>query len=172
MPRAAQTDKQVHPSREQEQRAAQEVHEEEETPWVQDLSLTAPPPLKGFRQRWIRFYVGGREDHTNIARKLRDGWKPRPLDTVPQGFDVPTIETGRFAGFVGVQGAVLCQMPEKRAQAREKYYRRITQARTAALDSQLQRVGEIAGGRGFGPIVAEKRSVPVREQPRVAQDDE
>ena len=161
----------VHESREQDLRDSEDTHDDEDEVWTQSLSLDAPPARKGMRQRWVRFYVGGREDHNNISRKFKDGWKPREAATVPKNFSAPIIEAGRFAGFIGVHGAVLCEIPEKRAQAREKYYSNLTRARTEALESQLQRVGQVAGGKGFGPIVSEKKSTLVREV-KVAQDKE
>ena len=170
MGKTTSAERSVHGSRGAEMRD-DTVHEEEEIVWEQSLALQAPPPRKGFRQRFVRVMLQGKDDHTNISKKLRDGWKPREVATLPKNYDVPIIESGRFAGFIGIQGGVLMEMPEKRAQAREKFYNRLTRGRTQALDSQLQQVGQVAGGRGFGPIESDKKSVPVREV-RVQPDEE
>ena len=164
------TEHSVHESREEEL-SGETVHDDEEETWEQHLALQAPPARKGFRQRFIRVMLQGKDDHANIAKKLRDGWKPREVASLPKGFDVPTIESGRFTGFIGIQGGVLMEMPEKRAKAREKFYQSLTRGRTQALDSQLQQVGRVAGGRGFGPIESDKKSVAVREV-RVAPDED
>jgi hypothetical protein len=170
MGKTTSAERSVHESREAELRE-DAVHDEEDEVWEQNLALKAPLPRKGFRQRFIRVMLGGKDDHSNISKKLRDGWKPREVATLPKNYYAPIIESGRFSGFIGIQGGVLMEMTEKRAQAREKFYAKLTRGRTAALDSQLQQVGRVAGGRGFGPIESDKKSVAVREV-MVAPDEE
>ncbi len=162
----AKNEKQAHESREQESRTANPVHDVDEEPWVRPTALNAPTARKGYRQRWIRCGAFGKDDSTNIARKFREGWKPRPMETVPDADNFQQIGSGRFVGFIGIEGMVLCEMPEKRARQRDAYYKGLTQARTQAIDQQLERAGQILKGRGFGPIqTVEKTSVPVREVP-------
>lgn len=163
---------QAHESREQGSRDANAVHEESDSiRYAPPTSLEAPAPRKGFRQRWIRCGIMGKDDTTNVARKFRDGWKPRPIDTVPNADEFQQIGSGRFSGFIGIEGMVLCEMPIKRARQRDAYYSNLTKLRTEAIDRQLENAGQILKGRGFGPIQSEKTSKPVREVP-LAQDME
>src|SRR3990172_5639555 len=84
-------------TRETESRLAEPVHEEEDEPWQRGASLSMPPAQAGMDQRWIRSAMMGQADNTNWARKIREGWKPRPAETVSDDFPVPRIDDGRFA---------------------------------------------------------------------------
>lgn len=92
----------VHPTRTMETWDDVDIHAESEKPWVRPSSLAAPPARPGFVQRWIRVGVKGEDDPTNVAHKMREGWKPRPAESVPASFTVPTIQQGRWAGCIGV----------------------------------------------------------------------
>lgn len=90
---------------------ATNIHEAKDRPWVQSRALPQIPPRKGMAQRWIRVAMYGTEDPNNVSRKLRNGWKPRDPATVPKGVDVPSISHGEWAGCIGIEGSVLCEMP-------------------------------------------------------------
>jgi hypothetical protein len=57
----------------------------------------------------------GIDDPNNVARKTTSGWKPRDPSTIPPNLEYPTIAQGEWAGCVGVQGSILCEMPESLA---------------------------------------------------------
>lgn len=159
-------------TRVQEGRAELFERADENQPYVRPTSLEAPPPLPGMRQRWIRVRSGNTDDEKNLNRKLREGWRARPANTVPKNFQVPTMKHGPFAGTVMVEGMLLCQIPVELAKKREKYFRDLTGARTRAVNESLMRVNEGAGG-GFGPIKKGERSQVVREvrKPKDGEDE-
>lgn len=128
----------VHPTHNQETWDANAIHEVEDTPWIRGGSLVMPPPRPGFDQRWVRVAVRGELDTTNTARKLREGWKPRPADSIPVGFSMPTISHGQFAGFLGVEGSVLCERPVAISKKRDAAMVAKNQKITASIESELQ----------------------------------
>lgn len=159
----------VHPTRETEIRSNTTVHEPSDQPWVRPASLEAPPPRKGMVQRWIRVGVRGKDDATNASRKFREGWQPRKADTVPTDFPLPRIESGRFAGCIGVEGSILCEMPVERNEQRNKYYADIRDRATQAINDQLENASAQAG-HGFGRISKVEKTTPAREV-AVADDE-
>lgn len=130
----------------------------EDRPWVRPTSLEAPPARPGFAQRWIRVAIRNEEDPTNTARKFREGWKPRPADTVPASHQAPTISHGKWAGTIGVEGMVLCEMPKTMVEKRRKFYSNETQRVTDAIESELQ-----AQSHPNMQITQERSSKAVRE---------
>jgi hypothetical protein len=130
----------------------------DEKPWVRPTSLEAPAPRPGFVQRWIRVSSRGADDTTNASRKFRSGWKPRPAETVPPNHIVPTISHGKWAGAIGVEGMVLCEMPRKMYQKQRDAIAKKTKDVTDAIEAELQ-----AHSRPGMPIYQDRRSVKVRE---------
>ena len=140
-----------------------EVHPEEDKPWVRGASLDMPPARSGMDQRWIRVSIGGRDDATNWARKQREGWRPRAASSVPEDFPVPKIDQGKFAGFIGIEGNVLCERPMAISKRRDAHFRAETDRRTAAINHDLERVNKENQNPAFGPIRMGIESKKVRE---------
>lgn len=148
-----------HPSREEETRA--EV-------WIPATALEAPTARSGYRQRWIATQILGQDTPHHVMRRFREGWTPRPSDTVPADFPVPTIAQGKFAGFIGVEGMILCELPEERAQARAKYFAQKTGDLNRFVDQSLAKVERDGGEpieREFNSTVTHGRSA------RIADDE-
>ena len=135
---------------------------DEDQPYIRPTSLDAPKARPGYKQRWVRVTFQGQVDEKNLARKLREGWRARPADSVPKSFHVPRMRTGRFAGTVMVEGMLLCEIPLAMARRRDEAIRAETLNKTKAVNESLMRVNEGARG-GFGPIRKGERSQLVRE---------
>tara|TARA_R110000803_G_scaffold91406_4_gene158788 strand:+ start:214 stop:693 length:480 start_codon:yes stop_codon:yes gene_type:complete len=148
----------IHPSRDEEDRA--------EAAWIPPAVLDAPPVREGFRQRWVATSILGEPVPHHTVRRLREGWTPRPKDTVPDSFPVPTIAHGEYEGFIGVEGMLLCELPEARARARERYFKGKTNDLSKSIDTGLNRA-EQAGGIA---IAREGESSHSRGPSRVASD--
>ena len=103
-------DDSVHAGHVDDERAAVDVHDMEDEPWVNPVSLPYLKPRAGMVQRWIRVAVRGEADPVNTARKFREGWQPRAVSTVPKNIPVPRVDSGKYAGCVGVEGMILCEM--------------------------------------------------------------
>lgn len=157
-------------TRAQGMREAEAVHEVSDTPWVQGGSLVAPKPRPGYVQRWIRVATKNKDDAINVSKKWREGWKPRPADTVPASYQTAKLEHGKFAGFIGVEGMILCELPVTQNNKRKAYIRDLTDKKTKAIDAELKRANEANRGPGFGEIQKSSRTIPVREV-RVQQEE-
>jgi hypothetical protein len=155
----------THPTRSQQTWDDVDVHEESDRPWVRPTSLAAPDPRPGFKQRWIRVAMYGQEDATNASRRLREGWKPRPAETLPSNFPLPTISHGQWAGCIGIEGMILCEMPETLVDRRNSYYEDKTARITNSIEHDLQQQSTAAM-----PIEQERSSKVVREV-KVAPDE-
>ena len=104
--------------------------------WTPPSALDAPPAPDGYRHRWIRTESMGADDSKNISGKTRSGWEFVRADEYPNE-DYPSVETGKYAGVIGVGGLVLARIPEELAQQREAYYQQMTADRTEALDNDV-----------------------------------
>ena len=150
-------------SRETELREAEVVHETEIDDWKRGSSLEMPPARPGMDQRWIRVAMNGRDDATNWARKQREGWKAREAATVAKSFPVPRIDQGKFSGFIGIEGMILCERPLRISEQRNKHFRNQTERKTAAINADLERVNQANANPAFGPIRMATRTTPARE---------
>ena len=129
---------QVHEARAFETYDAADVHETADTPWTHAASLEAPPPRPGFSQRWVRVSLKGDDDPTNMARKFREGWRPRLASTVPPKYNPPKVTAGRFQGCIGVEGMLLCERPEKMSEKQRAAIRDKTDRVTQGIEAELQ----------------------------------
>lgn len=129
----------VHETRQYETWDDVDVHAAEDKPWVRPSSLEAPPARPGFVQRWIRIGSMGQDDPTNTARKFREGWKPRPASSIPANWHSPTVMHGKWAGCIGVEGMLLCEMPQKMVDKRNAHYKAKTDLTTESIESELQK---------------------------------
>lgn len=155
-------DDSVHASRVEDERAAADVHDMQDEPWVNPVSLPYIKPLKGMVQRYIRVAVRGEADSVNTARKFREGWVPRPVSTVPKNIPVPHVDGGKYAGCIGVEGMILCHMPAERNAARNKYFADRNKSQTEAIDARLTEETRNPGS-GFGKAEVERSTKVVRE---------
>lgn len=150
----------VHGSREQEMHSTEGVHEMYGGEWKPPSNLEAPPARPGYAQKWVRVGSMGKDDATNVARKFREGWKPRTADSVPKSFPVPRITQGTWAGCIMVEGMLLCELPKELRDKRAAYFKRQTDRMTEAIDQELAQAGTAKT-----PIQKAERSTLVREVP-------
>lgn len=141
------------------------VDRDEDAPWARPAELDAPPPRPGYTQRWIRIRLGNQEDSRNSMRKFREGWLPRKLETVPEGFLPPTFLHSRLGDVIGVDDLILCEMPIKKARQRNAYYKRKVANMVEAIESDLRRVD--SGGPRIG---VESRTVVTKRRNRAVMD--
>ena len=104
--------------------------------WTPPSSLDAPPAPDGYRHRWIRAESMGQDDSKNITGKLRSGWEFVRADEYPNE-DYPSIDSGKYAGVIGVGGLVLARITEELAQSREEYFRKQVASREEALENDV-----------------------------------
>lgn len=130
-------------SRSAEQEIAQSMGFEvpsAESEWSRPSELEAPEPRPGMTQRWIRVRLGNEEDARNSMRKFREGWMPRQLDTVPEGYAPPTFSHSRLGNVIGVEDLILCEMPIKKAEQRNAHYRAKRDRMIEGIENDLRNV--------------------------------
>ena len=108
--------------------------------WRPSNLLEAPEARPGFSQRWIATMVLGQETPTNVAKRLREGWVPRDPKTVKELNTFPTIEHGKFAGHIGIEGMVLCEMPQEMLNQRNDYYAQMTENLMRSVENDMNKV--------------------------------
>ena len=113
-----------------------ELKQLKKTTWTPPNSLDAPDAPHGFRHRWIRTEVLGFDDTKNVAGKLREGWELVRADEYPD-MDYPVMDTGKYAGVIGVGGLVLARIAEEIAQSREAYFAKQNMERDVAVNNDL-----------------------------------
>lgn len=153
------------------QEAARDPIRERDIQWQPASSLEAPPPLPGMEQRWIRFQNGDKNDPRNWSRKMREGWVPRKLDTVPAGFVAATIKHA-MGEVIGNEDLILCERKLEIGAARRRHFDLKTLRQQAAV--RRQHVDKVERN-GHGIDVEEKRSKPTvgrgTRRPQVQGDE-
>ncbi len=114
--------------------------------WRPANTLEAPPPRAGMVQRWIRFTLSNEDDPKNWTRKTREGWVPRTLDTVAEGYSPPTIAHAKHGTLIGVGDLILCEMPRELHQSRKRYFREKWERQLAAIERRPLAEVEQRGG--------------------------
>lgn len=107
--------------------------------WKPPSSLDAPEPPEGFRHKWIRAEVGGRDDAKNISARLREGYELVRKDEYPD-FECPVVDSGRYEGVIGVGGLLLARIPEEMVAQRNAYYAGQAQGQQDAVDNDMFRI--------------------------------
>ena len=124
-----------------------QVRAEEERPdtaWTPPSLLDAPNPRPGMVQRWIATSIQGRETPDNVYKRMRAGWSPRAADSVKDK-RYPTINHGQWAGSIGIEGMILCEMPEDKFNNMKEYYRGKSQSQNEAIPGELDAIARTGG---------------------------
>ena len=106
--------------------------------WTPPTSLDAPKAPAGFRHRWIRAEIVGIDDTKNVMGQLRSAWELVRADEY-EGQDYPVVKDGKYSGIIGVGGLLLARIPEEIAKQRDEYFKKQTEARDEAVDSDLMK---------------------------------
>lgn len=149
-------EKPVNDSQTQRAAEAKHVHESPTTPmtWQRPSNLPEIPPRAGYVQRWIRSKLLGQDDPRNVSVKFREGWQPRDPKTVDPGYAPPTFSLGQF-GVIGVEGMVLCEMPEAVFNQKKAWVASRTAAQTEAVEQDIHKINS---QNPNNPITVTKRS--------------
>lgn len=106
-------------------------------------NLTAPPAREGMVQRWVNV---DSSKGTNIARKNRQGWTPRPSDTLPKGWEFMATKThSTDLGVIQVAEHILMEMPIERNKRIKEAYREKREFATAAVKDRPREDPSVAG---------------------------
>ena len=119
-------------------RAKPEQKHAQKKVWTPPSSLDAPPAPDGYHHRWIRAETMGFDDTKNMAGRLRSGYELVRADEYP-GSEYPVVTEGKYKGVIGVGGLLLARIPEEIVKARDEYFRKITQDKDDAIESDLMK---------------------------------
>jgi len=115
-----------------------------QTSWTPPALLDAPQARPGFKQRWVATTILGKETPDNVYKRMREGWEPRKSDTVKEQ-NFPTINHGQWVGCIGIEGMVLCEMPDEKHQSMKAYYSEKSDQQNDALSGELDSLGRRSG---------------------------
>ena len=136
--------------------ARNSVRDEESRPmtaWKPPSLLDAPEARPVYVQRWVATSIQGKESPDNVYKRMREGWEPRPADTVKSKL-YPTINHGQWAGSIGIEGMLLCEMPEEIHAQKQDYYSGKNQEQNESISGDLDALGRRSGQ----PIYQERKS--------------
>lgn len=160
-----------HESRVDETSEYDATHQQEAMPYIRPSSLEAPPAREGMTQRWIRQSIRGAADPKNLNRTWREGWRPRPPDTLPEEWRVYANFADKDNGMIVVDDLILMEIDSEVLARRREATQTATHQQMRSVEHDL----ESAQVRGH-PIVKEhKTSVThpaTRVQPAGVADDE
>jgi len=106
--------------------------------------LDAPEPRPGYTQRWIATSIQGKDTPDNVYKRMREGWEPRSADTVKNKL-FPTINHGQWEGSIGIEGMLLCEMPEEKHMQMKAYYSGKSQEQNESVVGELDAIGRRNG---------------------------
>ena len=137
-----------------------------ETAWKPPSLLDAPEPRPGHTQRWIATSIQGKETPDNVYKRMREGWSPRKADTVKDSL-FPTINHGQWAGSIGIEGMLLCEMPIEKHRQMKNYYNNKSVEANQSVAGDLDALGRKTGQ----PIYQERKSTSSRGRDLSVMDD-
>ena len=114
--------------------------------WKPPSLLDAPEPRPGYTQRWIATSIQGKETPDNVYKRMREGWSPRKSETVKDQL-YPTINHGQWAGSIGIEGMLLCEMPKEKHKSMKNYYQNKSSEANEAIAGELDALGRKTGQR-------------------------
>ena len=123
-----------------------DVQSRPDTAWKPPSLLDAPKPRPGYVQRWIATSIQGKETPDNVYKRMREGWSPRKADTVKDQL-YPTINHGQWAGSIGIEGMLLCEMPKEKHKSMKNYYQNKSSEANEAIAGELDALGRKTGQR-------------------------
>ena len=75
---------------------------------------------------------------------MRAGWSARPADTVKDK-RYPTINHGEWAGSIGIEGMLLCEMPKDKFDSMKEYYHGKSDQQNQSISGDLDSLSRTGG---------------------------
>jgi|TARA_R110001583_G_scaffold15001_1_gene62127 hypothetical protein len=137
-----------------------------DTAWKPPALLDAPEARPGYVQRWVATSIQGKDTPDNVYKRMREGWEPRSADSVKEKL-FSTINHGQWEGCVGIEGMLLCEMPEERHKAMKEYYSGKNTEQNESVAGDLEALGRRHGQ----PIYQDRKSEVSRGRSLSAASD-
>ena len=103
--------------------------------YVPPTNLPDPTPEPGYLYRWVATHILGQAEHTNVSRKMREGWEPVKAEDHPELMLLGNEKTGN----VEIGGLMLCKMSIEQARARDEYYAKQAADQMNSVDNHFMR---------------------------------
>jgi hypothetical protein len=119
--------------------------------WRRSTSLDAPAPRPGMVQRWVRMTHRDGKDSINWSGKFREGWRPRPAESVPDEWKhLSGMQDS--SSLITVGGSVLCEMPEKVLAQKRSYIRELNRRQELSVAAETDKISREGVAAGAAPI--------------------
>ena len=93
---------------------------------------------EGMALRWIRINLRGKDDNTNVGKRVQEGWQFVDINEVPEIQHTSFVrDEGRYTGAVCRGDLALAKMPLAKAENRQKYYEEQSSNMVDAVNQQL-----------------------------------
>jgi len=106
-------------------------------------SVTRRFTEEGMKLRWLRTTLKGKDDYTNVGKRLGEGWEFVSMEEVPELAHTSMIkEDGRYKGTVCRGDLALAKMPIGKAKARQRHFENASAEMVEAVNSQLENASD------------------------------
>jgi hypothetical protein len=160
-----------HESRVDEMSEYDATHPLEAAPYIRPSSLDAPEPRDGMTQRWVRQSTRGVADPRNLNRSWREGWRPRPPESLTEEWRIYANFADKENGMIVVDDLILMEIDSRVLEQRKLAIQKATRLQMSSVEHDLEST-QIAGH----PIVKDHStsvSFPAqRVQPAQVADDD
>lgn len=106
--------------------------------WAPPEVLDVPPPIPGFKFRYVRKDIRGEDDTKNVLRRVKQHYEPVKASELP-GFETQLVEDGKHEGVCMSGDLILMKVPDEIVEQREAYYQRETDRQQNDIDQQLEK---------------------------------
>lgn len=123
-------------------RATREMNErksEANINWRPASHLPDPPAKPGWGHRWIRVShnSAGSIDNANMAKAMREGWRPAPASEYPELTQILFGRSGNL-DIVEFGGLVLCRISEELAKQRQAHFANKARRQLSSINARLR----------------------------------
>lgn len=160
-----------HESRVDENSEYDATHPLEAAPYIRPSSLDAPEAREGMTQRWVRSSIRGAADPRNLNRSHREGWRPRPPETLTEEWRIYANFADKDNGMIVVDDLILMEIDSGTLARRKAAIERNTELQMSSVEHDLESA-QVAGHPIFKEHKSSVSHPAQRVQPvRVADDD-
>ena len=139
--------------------------------WRRPSNLDAPEPRPGYRQRWVRAEFRSEADNLNWQAKVREGWRPRDPQTVPEYEAFFGQGSHMDKAVIRVGGLILMEIPEQQLRAKRRALDEQTARQEASVAQETDKISRDGRMQGAPPIVRDERvNVTTGRRPETMAD--
>jgi len=105
--------------------------------WKPADVLPDPPHRDGYVHRWVRGSSRGQLDGVNMAKAMREGWRPCSASDYPE-ITVAMYNSGESTDTIEFGGLILCRMPVETDKARKAYHENLSMRQINSVNQRLR----------------------------------